>query len=247
MATKNVLQYVQACLSTMDSDNVDSITDTSESMQVAELLQDLYFELLNRQEWSFLHGPQTLTSSADPAFPTSFAIPSGLRHLRNVWYNVHESGGVARRELKYFEPTDFLTRFGSGGPQANKQLVTLPGQIQFYVRNDMMPHYYTSFDGVSLVCDSFDSAVESTLQAVKISAYGVGTPAFTVQDDFVPKLPEHMVPLLQHTLNAASHLYFKQQASSVDEIRVRRQLAQARSRESKLTREHYYANAFGRR
>lgn len=246
MATKNVLQYVQSCLSTMESDEVDSIAETAESMQVAELLKDLYYELINRQEWEFLKGAVTLTAAGDTAAPTKFTAPTGLRHLTNLWYNVADSG-VSRRHLQYVEPVEFLDRLGSGDAATGKLLVTHGSQLQFYVRTDRQPTFYTTFDDNVVYCDAYDSTVESTLQTSKVSAWGVVIPDFTVEDGFEPELPEHMIPLLQATLNASAHLYFKQQASAPDEARVRRQLAQARTRNSKIaSREYYYANRFGR-
>lgn len=248
MATKTILQYVQACLSTMDSDEVDSIGETTEAKQVADLLPDLYDELLNRQEWEFLKGPVTLTAAGDLTSPTKFTVPAGLRHIHNLWYNVDTSGGVTRRELQYLEPVEFLSRFASGSAATGKLLVTLPGQLQFYVRTDKMPQYYTSFDDRTVYCDAHDSGVETSLVSGKVSGYGVAIPAFQLTDTFVPVLPENMVPLLQATLNAVAHSYFKQQVSAPDEARVRRQLAQARRTNSQVaSREFYYANNFGRR
>lgn len=245
MPKKTVLEYVQACLSTMDSDQVDAIDEVAESMQVANLLPDLYYELLNRQEWEFLKGPVTLTASSDIAHPTQFTAPAGLRRLHQVWYNVAEDGTLSRRELKFLEPADFLRRAGGG---ANKQLVTDGQQLQYYVATDRHPAFWTTFDDVTVVCDAVKTDVESTLVSSKVSAYGVAFPEFQVTDDFVPVLPEHMVPLLQATLNAASHRYFKQQASLVDESREQRQLSQAQKRNSTLaSREDYYHNKFGRR
>lgn len=247
MATKSVLQYVQACLNTMDSDQVDAISDTAEATQIAELLRDVYDELLNRQEWEFLKGPVTLTAAGDTTKPTKFTIPEGLRHLRKVWYNVDESGGMTRRELIFMEPEDFLLLAG-GNASSSKLLVTEGTQLQFYVRTDRMPTYYTTFDDQTIYCDAYKSSIETSLVTSKVSAFGVATPAFEVDNDFVPELPENMVPLLQHTLNATAHLYFKQQSSAPDEARVRRQLAQARARNSIVaSRSTYYANQFGRR
>ena len=59
-----------------------------------------------------------------------------------------------------------------------------------------------------------------------------------------------MVPLLQHTLNAAAHLLYKQQQSPVDEARSARLLSQARRREAVVSPDPgatYYHNRYGRR
>jgi len=248
MATKTVLEYVQACLSTMDSDAVDAISETAEASQIANLLSDCYYELLNRQEWAFLKGPVSLTALGDTTKPTTFTIPSGLRHLTKVWYNVSTDGGMERRELKFIDPETFLSTYVAGAAGADKLLVNEGTQLQFYIRTDRMPSVYTSFDDKRIYCDSIDLSIDTTLVTSKISGYGVVIPVFDIDNGFTPVLPEHMVQLLQSTLNASAHIYFKQQASAPDEARVRRQLAQARTRNQTVTdREHYYANSFGRR
>jgi hypothetical protein len=225
----------------MDSDQVDSIADTAEAGQVSELLRDVYFELLNRQEWEFLKGPVTLTAAGDTTKPTKFTVQEGLRHLHNVWYNVASGSDVERRELKWVEPVEFLNSYGSGAAGDGKLLVTDGTQLQFYVRTDRMPSVYTTFDGETVWFDAYDSSVETSLVTSKVSAFGVSIPTFSLTDDFVPVLPNHMVPLLQSTLNSVSHVYLKQQQAG-------RQLAQARSRNQRVSsREYYYANAFGRR
>ncbi len=244
MATKTVLEYVQGALDIMEGDEVDDISDTVESMQVAKQLAETYYELLNRQEWEFLKGPLTLTAAADVAFPTKFLVPSRLRHLHNLWYN--KTGAQSTTELCYVEPVEFLRRCSVDGE--NRSLITLPSQLQWYVETDKHPTFYTTFDDQSIYCNSYDVSIESTLQASKVSAYGLANPDLTLDNDFVPTLPEHMVPLLTAALNAACSLNLKQVASPTDDRRERRQLAQARRTNSKIaSRDDYYANKFGRR
>lgn len=242
---KTVLQYVQSCLSTMDSDAVDSISDTVESQQVADLLADLYQELMTRQDWAFLSSPVTMVASATPTTPTEFTIPDTLRSLTTLWYNVDEDGGLDNKEIRYVEPEEFLRRTGGAG--SNRLLVTAGTQIRFYVSTDRHPSIFTSFDNNTIVLDAYKLTLSTTLELSRVSGLGIINPAFTVSDGFIPLLPDHMVPLLQHTLNASAHLHLKQQQSPVDERRVNRQLSQARRKDNKLSRKHYYANAFGRR
>lgn len=253
MTIKNVLQYVQGALNIMDSDAVDSINDTAESMQVANLFADIYDELMHRQEWDFLKGPVALQALVDVTNPTALSIPNDVAYVTAVWYNIDTTGlAPNRRKLVYVDPIEYLEKYGSGFPAPNRQLITVTkgaegAQIQFYVRNDTPPTHYTSFDDETLVCDSFDGTVDTTLVSTKVSAFGVTNPQFQIEDEFVPFIPEHMVPLLQHSLNAAASLIYKQQASAPDEKRVARQTASARRKESRTARTHYYANAFGRR
>lgn len=251
MAKKTVLQYVQATLGVMDSDEVDSINDTTESMQIAALLYDIYFELINRQEWSFMRGALTVTSNADTTNPTQCTLPENCKRLRNLAYNIDTAGGFQRQELKYLDPVTFLRRFSGGVSAGNRLLVSCTDKygvdLQFYVNTDRMPSFWTSFDDQTIFTDAYNATIESTLTTQKIIAWGDRIPSFDVEDDFIPDLPDHMIPLLQHTLNGASMQTLKQQESPMDAIRERRQTAQARRAESKLTRKTYYWNKFGRK
>lgn len=246
MVNKTLLQYVQTTLSLMDSDEVDGITETTESLQVANLMSEVYYELMERQEWEFTKGAVTLTAQADVNNPTAFNVPESMRRLMNVWYNIATDGTLTRRELKWIEPTDFLLL--NSKSSGDTKLITLGDQIQFYVRTDRMPTYYTTFDDQVVWMDAYDTSVETTLQQTKISAWGVSIPTFEVTDEFIPSIPKNMVPLLQSMLNKAAFAYYKQAASGEDVEKTRRQMAQQRRRNGKTTpREYYYSNQFGRR
>jgi len=245
---KTVLKYVQTCLDTMDSDAVDDISETEESLQVATFLKETYYELLNREEWKFLTGAATLTGNADLSSPTSFTIEGEVKAIEYVAYQVADTGDDAEmRELVWCEPIDFLKRFGSPGD--NRLFVTFGSKISFYVGTDRQPSYYTSFDDETIICDSYDSAIESTLQTSKTNVIATVIPPFSLVDTLVPDIPTHMEPLLQAELNAVSHLWLKQSVSAPDERRAGRQLAQARRKHTKTkdSKQDYFRNRFGRR
>jgi len=247
VSQKTVLQYVQAALSVMDSDEVDSVSDTTEATQVAELFYDVYYELVNRQEWSFLRGALQLTASGDTSTPTKVIIPEDAKRVRLVTYNIDTAGGYQRRELVYLDPETFMRRFSGGQAAGNRLLVTPAPGLQFYVNVDRMPSFWTAFDDEFIWLDSYDTSIESTIQTAKLGCFGDRIPTLVIEDAYTPELPVHMIPLLQHTLNQAAMQTFKQTESKMDEIRVRRQTGQARRAESRITRKTYYWNQFGRR
>jgi len=246
---KTVLEYVQACLSVMNSDEVDAINETTESEQVAQLLKEVYYEVINREDWPWLRGPITLTGLANTAKPTSFTIPPTVKYIEEVSYNVSESSGYIRKDLVWVEPDEFLRRFSGGEGVSTKQLVTLGSQVLFYVSNDRWPEYWTSFDDSEIVCDAFNTDFQSTLTAAKVSAYGITIPAFQVSDQFTPDGPSHIEPLLQAELTREAFQYFKQTESVPDERKARRQLARARREAERTNRDadNFYANNYGRR
>lgn len=250
MATKTVLQYVQATLNVMDSDNVDDISDTLESLQIANHLENVYYELLERQDWSFLHQAINITAAADTSSPTKFSIDSSTRSIDWLRYNTATDGTeYDPRNLRYIEPEEFVLRLSGGIDSDSHTLVTVGSSIRFYVSNDRMPEFWTSFDDENIFMDAYDSDLESTLTTARIDGWGVVIPTFQVDNTHTPDIPEHMVQLLQSELNRQSFKHFKQQESTTDEQKARRQLAQQRRRESKVSRptEQYYTRDYGRK
>jgi hypothetical protein len=73
----------------------------------------------------------------------------------------------------------------------------------FYFKNDTKPCYYTSFNDNTLIFDSYDSAVDSTLQDSKTLCFGSLTNVFTRSDSWVPNLQPDQFALL---LNEAKSL-----------------------------------------
>lgn len=247
MANRTVLEYVQKCLNTLDSDAVTSISDTEEAMQVAEMLEDVFLELMNREEWPHLKGAIALTAAASTSLPTKFTIPEAVSYVKTLKYNIDYDGGFQPKDLEYVEPEEFLTRRGAGNNADNVQLCTVSSNIQFYVLNDNDPSYYTSFDNDTIFMDAFRSDEETYLSATRLIGFGVTVPTFTVSDSFIPEIPKHMIPLLQSTLNAKASLDFKQIESPGDEKRVLRQIQAARRKSSKVNRKNYYASRNGRK
>ena len=169
MATKTVLQYVQATLNVMDSDNVDDISDTLESLQVANHFSDVYYELLERQDWAFLHQAIDITAAADTSSPTQFSIDSSTRSIDWLRYNTATDGSEYNpRNLTYIEPEEFVLRFSGGIDSTTHTLVTVGSKIRFYAANNRMPEYWTSFDDETIYMDAYDSDVESTLTTARI-------------------------------------------------------------------------------
>jgi hypothetical protein len=77
-------------------------------------------------------------------------------------------------------------------------------------RNDKAPEYYTTFDDHTLIFDSFDVAVENTLQKTKTLAYGKKDQTWTEEDDFVPFIDKEMAILLLNEAKGLAFLELKQ-------------------------------------
>lgn len=241
---KSVLEYVQACLSKMDSDNVDSITDTEEATQVADLLADVYYEFVTRDNWSFLDGGIVVQTLADPSRPTAVSIPAEVKRIDKVMYKTVNGTVTRYKELKYLRPNEWLDRFTVSG---DSRVLSVVNSLSFYVETDRDPAYWTSFDDSTIVVDAWKQADSTTVLAADFNITGSTIPEFEVSDDFVPVLPDLAVPYIQNSLNAAAMQSFKQQGSVDDETKLRRQYAMLQRRDAVTRKETYYEAKYGRR
>lgn len=97
MAEFTLLQMVQNVLSRLDSDEVNSISDTTESMQVANIIQNKYYDILARGELPEHTQLFQLTPSGDSTKPTLMYVPAGVSRIDWIKYfdvNPNESQQV---------------------------------------------------------------------------------------------------------------------------------------------------------
>jgi len=242
---KTLLEYVQHTLSTMDSDQIDAIGDTEESIQVAELLKEVYYEFLNRDDWPWLERGVIMTSLSDTTKPTHLTIDPNTKILKSVRYRRALDNKFT--ELRQLDPCEMIERLSSTGD--SRQEVEAVSGVYVNVRTDKHPEFWASFNDTEIVLDSFESEVESFIQGTKASTWGSIIPGFQVTDTFEPLVPPHLEPALQAFLNRAAHLYYKQQDSAPDAVRELRQLAQAHRRPSKTVdqTDGFFRNRFGRK
>ena len=81
MARMNLLQIVQSIMSDMDTDNVNSINDTIEALQVAQIVKDTFYELISRRDWPHLNKLFVLNSVSVTARPNYLKLPDGVYEL----------------------------------------------------------------------------------------------------------------------------------------------------------------------
>lgn len=187
-----LLQIVQSILSDMDSEEVNSISDTVEAQQIASVVEDTYYNIIAAREIPEHNKLMTLTALGNSTKPTHFKYPTNTKSVERVEYNV---GTVADKEFRiidFVDPIKFLDRMDEDGLLVE----TLDGNLDIFVGNDSPPTYYTSFDDEHLIMNSYDASVDSTLQASKVRALGSTYPTFTQSDSFEPDLDNTLMPYL---------------------------------------------------
>lgn len=204
---KTLLDIVQSILNDMDSEAVNSISDTVEAQQVASVVEDVFYNIIAAREIPEHKQLLQLTSLSDNTKPTHFLYPTNTKEIERLFYNIGTSG-ANWSEIYFVEPIDFLNRMDE---QATGVVVVTDvlGGTPLYIRNDRMPSYYTSFDDNHIVMDSYSATTESTLQQSKTRAYGTVYPTFSQTDNFEPDLDEAMLQYLLAEAKATCFSLFK--------------------------------------
>lgn len=199
MAKMTLLEMTQDILSDMDSDEVNSINDSVESLQVAQIIKTTYYNIIDGRDYDFLYEMFQLDSSGTSDRPTHMKLPENILDLKYVKYNTRKSTDTKDKytKIKYLMPEDFMELVDKrDSSKSDVTVVTDTTGISINVKNDKAPEYFTSFDDENIVFDSYNSVVESTLQKNKTQCHGKKSVTFTILDAFTPDLPVQMFSYL---------------------------------------------------
>ena len=94
MAKYTLLQMTQDILSSLSSDEVNSISDTTESLQVATIIKQKYFDLIDRVSLPNLEMLVQLDAGLDPSVPVLMTIPEGVSEIQWIKYYDNNTAGT---------------------------------------------------------------------------------------------------------------------------------------------------------
>lgn len=198
---KTLLEIVQDILNDTDADPANSIDDTEEATQIAQIVRSTYESLITRRNWPHLKRGVTLQSSLTPLKPTHMTLEENISEFVSFNYDKRKIGETRKRfeEVKWKEPDEFLRLTNRENSDLDEvETVTDDSGVEFLIRNDRAPSFFTSFDDETIVCDAYDSNVDSTLQSSKVQARAYVLPTWVHEDDFIPDLPaEAFVGLIE--------------------------------------------------
>ena len=223
---KTLLEIVQEILSDMDSDSVNSILDTFESEQVAQIVKSTFESMLSTRDWPHLKQLIQLTPSNDNALPTHMYVPNNVSRMVSINYNTVKAGETKKqyRPIGWREPDEFLQLTNQyNSDEANVDVIIDPTGVELLIRNDRAPTFYTSFDDNTLVFNSYDNAVDNTLQNSKTQAQAYVYPGWSTEDSFVPDLPEEAFVALVEEAKSRAMFRLKQMEDPKAEQESRRQ------------------------
>jgi len=197
----------QNILSALDSDPVASIDETVESIQVAELVKEAYFELMSQRDWPFLFVLGQVQGLSDTSNPTKMKIPDTWNKIKWIKYN--------KKEVQYMPPevfNDLITE--------RTEVAGVTNSAGYTINAD--PLYWTSYDDTYIVFDGYNSAVDNTLQTSKSIVYGTQQATWQHIDTFVPNIPEKFFPTLLAEAKSQAFVNLKQTSNAREERKAQR-------------------------
>lgn len=229
----------------MNSDSVSTLaaaSSTEEALVVASIAEQTYQFIHSQNDWPYKKKLTTLEGLSDSTKPNYLKIPDGINEVEWFKYN--------NKSYTYISQSQFLDdseqrqkRFDNGDVTITK--VTDFGGVDIYIRNDIDAVFYTSFDDNYLVFDGYDKAIQTTMHSALSKAYVVEGVTFTIDDNFIPFLPEGMESYFQAEINSAAHKYLRQTQSLVDEKRSLQGRSKLKTKIKKLN--VIRRNGFGRK
>lgn len=237
----------QSILSDMDSEGVNSISDTVEAMQVASVIEDTYYNIISARDIPEHRQLVKLVSLSDNTKPTHFTYPSNTRKLEEIRYNISSTSTSTSNYavITYVEPMEFLNRMQETA--VNTVVVSdVVGGTNIYVRNDLQPTYYTSFDDDHIVMNSFNASVDSTLKTNKTRAFGYILPTFSQTDSFEPDIDDVMLSYLLAEAKSTCFSLFKSGSDPKVEQAARRLKSYVQNDQFKTKKQNARPN-YGRR
>jgi hypothetical protein len=226
MAKMTLLELVQDILNDADCDHVNSINDTVESLQAAQIVKTCYFEMIANRNWPHLRRTIGLDDVLDTDRPTHLKLPTGIKEIVFINYNkkMVKDGKTLYSKLAYVEPEDFLSRTNKRNSlEAQIEQVEEFGGIIFQIRNDKQPEYFTSFDDEYIVCDSFQNELETTLHSDQVQMVAYQDPIWINDDSAIPDLPSEAFPALLEESKSTAFVVLKQQPNQKAEQKSKRQ------------------------
>jgi hypothetical protein len=244
MAKMTNLQMVQNILSSMDSDNVNSISDTEEAAQVELVLQECYEEITTRRKWTHQNRTRQLEDVSDVTKPNKLRIPTEVTRVNEFRWKHYADDVIpptvdqdnSWKLLRWKSPSDFIAHVqGRNVAQLTEQgrvlVVYNDDGVEMPMITDVQPEFWTSFDDEYIYMDNFITSNANTATSGRTSINVTQQKIWVSGDDEIAELPTEMFPLLLAEAKSTCWLNFKGEPNQKAEQSARRLYIKMREEE----------------
>lgn len=245
MAKENLLSLTQGILASMDSEEVNSISDTVESYDIARLLREVYYDISVELNLEAHESIFELTESGDSSQPTLMYLPDNVAKLEWIKYDNKETGDTNSSyiDVKYTKFNDFFV-----GQSSLTEMTSNVGEMTFCMndedfeimyRTDIFPSRFTSIGNEILLFDAINQSEDTILQKAKTMCGGLIYPTFLLEDTYIPDLDVAQFPYYRNRAKVRAFAEKKQ---------VQNQEAASEARNQKVLmqkRKHRVHQGFG--
>ena len=222
-----LLELTQDVLSSMDSDEITSITDTVEAQQVVKVIRTTYYDIVNR---AGLPEQETLfkLDETDANTPPVMTLPDDYRSAKWIKYNIADAGADAQyTDITPIDNESFMFLMyelsSSSTDVSSYTFIPNSDSMTFFYYNDRAPTMYTTFGDHYVVFNGVDETQESFLDTDKSVAYGKKLLVWNDSDGFTPELDEPQFELLLNESKALAWQELKQTPHLKAETTARRE------------------------
>ena len=110
MAKKSLLEMTQGILSAMDSDEISQIADTVEAQQVARIIEDVYYDIVDEHDLAHTMDVFALEGKADLTKPTHMRLPEKVSKITWIKYDRRTAATDPKsyQVITRLEPVEFV-------------------------------------------------------------------------------------------------------------------------------------------
>lgn len=246
MTKKTILKLVQRLGEAIGADEIDSLGETIEATEIANILSDAYEEIISRRSWEFLTGRvrQLDVRAGGSTQLNTLTIPADVTRVVCVKYR-SDSSVESYKVLTYLTACGFVEKVQARNP-ADDNITTIVNEdgVNLFILTDKAPQYYTSFDEELITFDGYDSTrgTGNLIADSVIIADVMPIVDFTDASAVLP-IPERMEQLIYNEAISICSIRLRQTVDPKAESTARRQriaLRELEPRTNKDTEEKNY-------
>lgn len=222
-----LLDLVQRILESMESDEVSSIGETPESLSVANIVKECYFDIIGFHAPDDTTGIFKLDASGDDTKPCLMYIPSTVSQIKWIKYNRSDDLQKPEwQEVSFLNNEEFL-HYQTGIDQNDSTYQSMTVEVNgsdfvFQIQNERQPQYYTIFDEYKIVFNAFDLGQDDTLTQNRSMGFGQLIPEFLMDNSFIPDLDPRQFQLLLQEAKSTAFIELKQSPNPKAEAKARK-------------------------